>query len=337
MMMRLLDIIRILATWLVVIDVFAMGEIDDGCLTSELNGRMGNLMFQHASIIGICTARGLDYKKCAYLSNSGWNTWDLPIKEFIQTFHLPQDNAATCKIGRGMFYREKSFEYDPHFMEVPLGTTVRGWMQSWRYFHPHAEKIIRQLYTVPEAPSRTAAAFISNIRRLVPHNYKLIGVHVRLGDKLGNPQNAHFYDQWALSEDYYRKAVRLLTARHPHSALVFFSGGGENKNAMNRDREWTRARFGSISNNTFFDHSEDHFVALKALSMCDSIVVAHSTFSWWAGYLSDTLEVVAPYHLFSAAAGEKEGYRMEDYYPPWWSVISNNTAEDRVVGFNPLR
>lgn len=209
-------------------------------------------------------------------------------------------------------------------------------MQSWKYFHPHAEKTVRKLYAVPEVPAHTAKIFVSNIRRLIPHNYKLIGVHVRLGDKLGNPQNAHFYDQWALSEDYYRKAIKLLTARHPRSALVFFSGGGENKDALNKDRDWTKEKFGSLSNHTFFDRSEDHFVALKALSLCDSIVVAHSSFSWWAGYLSNTLEVVAPYHMFSAAAEVTEGYKMEDYYPPWWSVISGNSSEDRVVGYNPL-
>lgn len=297
---------------------------------------MGNLMFQHASIIGICIARKLNYKTCAHLSNAGWNTWDLPIKEFIQTFHLPLESAATCKIGRGKTYREKSFVYDPHFMNLPFGTTVQGWLQSWRYFHPHAEKTIRELYVVPEVPSHTAENFMLNLRKRIPHNYKVIGVHVRLGDKLNNPQNQKFYDQWALSEEYYFKAIRLLTARHPRSALVFFSGGGENKDQLVRDRHWTREKFGNLSSHTFFDHSDDHFVAFKALSLCDSIVVAHSTFSWWAAYLSDTLEIVAPYHLFSPAAELTEGYRMEDFYPPWWSVVSRNSSEDRVVGHNPL-
>ena len=336
--------LRIMRAWLANIAfVLAMcllgrgfGESGKECLTSELTGRMGNLMFQHASIMGICTARGLDYKSCAHITNSGWNTWDLPIKEFIQSFNLPLESAATCQIARKRYYREKSFVYDPNILSVQFGTTIQGWLQSWKYFHPHAQKTIKSLYTVSGFQAHKAENFIMNIRKHIPHDFKIIGVHVRVGDKLNNTQNAHFYDQWALSEDYYSKAIALLTARHPRSALVIFSGGGESKDSLTKDRHWAKSKFGGLSNHTYFDHSEDHFIAFKALTLCDSIVVAHSTFSWWAAYLSNTLEIVAPYHIFSAAAEITEGYKMEDYFPPWWSVISKNSSEDRIIGYNPL-
>lgn len=329
------------ASWLcLVIIVFVLlvtvNADEKDCLTVELNGRMGNLMFEHASVVGICVARKLDYKTCAHLSNTGWNTWDLPIKDFISVFNLPVESTKTCQIVRRRDYREKSFTYDPHFQKLEFGTTIHGWLQSWKYFHPHAEQIIRKLYTVPEFQAHTAENYMLNIRNHIPHDHKIIGVHVRLGDKLNNPQNENFYDKWSLSENYYRKAITLLTRRHKKHALVFFSGGGETKDHLSRDRHWTKEKFGNLSNYTFFDHSDDHFVAFKALSLCDSIVVAHSTFSWWAAYLSETLEIVAPYHLFSPTAEVTEGYSADDFYPPWWSLISQNSTEDRIVGPNPL-
>lgn len=305
------------------------------CLTVELLGRMGNLMFEYASLVGICVARQHDHKMCAHISNANWNTWDLPIKEFIQTFNLPLVSAKTCHITRNK-YREKSYVYDPHVTNIQFGTTIQGWLQSWKYFHPHAEKVLRELYTVPEVPAHHAENYILNIRNHIPHDYKVLGVHIRLGDKINNKQNKNFYDQWSLSEDYYKKAIALLTARHKKYALVFFSGGGENADNLNSDRRWTKQHFSGLSNYTFFDHSEDHFVAFKALTLCDAIVVAHSSFSWWAAYQSETLEIVAPYHMFSPSAEKTEGYSMEDYYLPWWSVISQNSSEDRIIGYNPF-
>jgi galactoside 2-L-fucosyltransferase 1/2 len=308
----------------------------DECLTVEMLGRMGNLMFEYASLVGICLARGMNHTTCAHISNSNWNTWDLPIKEFIQTFNLPLTSASTCNIARRRDYREKSYMYDPHMLQVDYGTTIHGWLQSYKYFHPHAEKTLRQLYKLPEFSAHRGENFITNIRNHLPAGTVLIGVHVRLGDKINNQQNVHFYDQWSLSEAYYHKAIQLVAARHKSYALVFFSGGGENKDGLTSDRHWTKQHFSGISNHTFFDHSDDHFVSWQALSLCDSIVVGHSSFSWWAAYLSSTLEVVAPLHMFSAAAEKSEGYAADDYYPPWWTLLSGNAAEDRVIGPNLL-
>ena len=91
-----------------------------------------------------------------------------------------------------------------------------------------------------------------------------------------------------------------------------------------------------MSASVYFDESEDHFVSLKAIGLCDAVVVAHSTFSWWAAYLADTLEVVAPYHYFTSHLEVEKKYVMEDFLLPWWTVLSSNSSEDRIVGWNPL-
>lgn len=313
----------------------AASQLND-CLSVELLGRMGNLMFEYASLVGVCTARGLNYTKCAHISNAGWNTWDLPVQEFIHVFSLPIVSSASCNTVNRKTYREKSYVYDPTLLQLQYGTTIQGYLQSHKYFHPHAEKALRSIYTVPEVPAHRAENFINNIRSHVPAGMKLIGVHVRLGDKINNQQNVNFYNQWSLSEAYYMKAIKLLTLRHPQFALIFFSGGGENNDGLNKDRHWTKQHFSGLSNYTFFDHSDDHFVSFKALGLCDAIVVGHSSFSWWSAYLSDTMEIIAPYHLFSKTAEQTEAYSIEDYYLPWWSLLSEDPSEDRIVGPNLL-
>lgn len=52
------------------------------------------------------------------------------------------------------------------------------------------------------------------------------------------------------------------------------------------------------SHHVFYESSGDEFTALRSLMRCDVIVVAHSSFSWWAAYLSDTMEVIAPKDLY---------------------------------------
>jgi hypothetical protein len=301
------------------------------CFTVEFEGRTGNLMFEYAALLGLCTYRGQDYRACAFLAIPSWTFW--PVNEFVTEFNLQQ---AACQITPGMTISEKTFSFDEDIMHAPSGSALHGWLQSWKYFHPHAEHIVREVFALPNRSVTEAESFISSIRTKLPLGTHLIAVHVRVGDKVHDQKFKQRYDQWSLSEAYYRKAIRLLQLRHPHSALVIFSGGGETKDDLRRDRQWTKERFGTAGTHVFYDESEDHFASLKAIGLCDSVVVAHSTFSWWGAYLSSTLEVVAPYHYFTPQIELEKKYKIEDYYLPWWSVISQNSSEDRIIGWNAL-
>jgi hypothetical protein len=99
-----------------------------------------------------------------------------------------------------------------------------GYFQSWKYFHPHAEFIVRRAFVFNSNIENSSNAFIGGIRKKCrSKDYcKLIGVQVRVGDKLNN----NFYDQWSLRELYFRKAMSLFAKKFPHFELhfVFFVG-----------------------------------------------------------------------------------------------------------------
>lgn len=321
---------RLVFVVLFVSELLVIGD-SESCLTVDFAGRTGNLMFEYATLVGVCTARGQDYRTCARLSIPGWTFW--PVDEFVKEFNL---TSADCKVDRKLMVSEKVASYDEDIMKAPTGSVLHGWLQSWKYFHPHASNIVHDTFIIPAKSAAPADEFISQIRYQTPPGTFLIAVHVRVGDKIHDPQFQHRYDQWSLSEHYYKKAIRLLQLRHPQSALVIFSGGGETKDDLRNDRQWTKERFGKEGTLVFFDESENHFTSLRAIGLCDAVVIAHSTFSWWAAYLSSTLEVVAPYHFYTSQIEAEKQYRVEDYYLPWWSVISQNSSEDRIVGWNPL-
>jgi hypothetical protein len=316
-----------------------------GCWTVEFRGRMGNLMFEYASLIGICIYRGFEPFSCAHMKNLKMNTMDLPVAEFINVFQLPLNSSLTCEISHHEVEHEKSCSFDKKLLEVLPGTVIHGYLQSWKYFHPHGESVIRKMFELPEQVTAKAERLLASIRKKLPPDFKVIGVHIRRGDKVVHNQYEEVYDQWALSEDYYRRAIQLLTRRHPRCALLFFTGGGTSPDVLHNDRAWVMDHFGNFSHTklgrvktpVFFDESEDHFVSFKALSLCDAIVVAHSSFSWWSAYLStSTMEVVAPYHMFSKSFLNKCSFVSGDYNLPWWSLIAHNSSLDRIIAYNNI-
>lgn len=293
-------------------------------------------MFEYAMVLGACVTQKLDYRSCVYVEVPEVEDYSSPIGETFAAFSLHTASNTTCRIDRSHVVYERNFAFDSRVLHAPPGSVISGYVQSWKYFHPHAEQLVRKAFTFPPAASARANAFLTQVRSQIPVDFKVIAVHVRAGDKVYDEKVAKHFDSWSLSMDYYKKALTLLTRRHPRSALLFFSGGGFTKEGLVQDRKFTKERFGNFSSAVFFDDSEDHFTSMKAMSLCDAIVVAHSSFSWWAAYLSETMEVVAPYHFFSPELEIHSGYVMEDYYLPWWSVLSGNRAEDRIVGWNTL-
>jgi hypothetical protein len=121
---------------------------------------------------------------------------------------------------------------------------------------------------------------------------------------------------------------------------------------MARDREWALAHIiGNFSQDDsllqhnksssgggeiyfHFEKSGDHHVAMRALSLCDGLIIGQSSFGWWAAYISNSSEVVAPRNIHSDKGPRVE---FEDYFLPWWTLLSSNAAEDRIVGWKRAR
>ena len=185
--------------------------------------------------------------------------------------------------------------FDANVLQQPVGTQLHGYLQSWRYFHPHASDIVQKTLKVPLAKAEEAAAFVSNIRTTLSAQasshggrpIKLVAVHVRRGDKLNHPH----YDQWSINEPYYKKAFSLLAARHSwqHLAFLFFTGGELDEAGLIADSEWTKTTLTSflpLSDRAFFSEGTDYLKDLHAFGLCDIFITGPSSFSWWAAYLA---------------------------------------------------
>jgi len=194
------------------------------------------------------------------------------------------------------FYVENAFIYDSGFLDLPDGTCLRGYFQSERYF----DEIKADIRTAFQPRDPYLLSKVDpQLQKLRQKSQVLVAVHVRRGDFLELPERD------CLTNDQFLDAAMAM---FPGAHFLIFSD----------DLNWCRARFSvrqDVSFSPFTRVLEDFF----AISRCDHHILAKSTFSWWAAWLSKSpnQKVVAPrikQDLTWAGASP-------DYYPKEWTVL----------------
>lgn len=100
-----------------------------------------------------------------------------------------------------------------------------------------------------------------------------VAIHVRRGDYVGN---SFYVDLW--ETDYYEKAKALF----PDEKFMIFSD----------DIEWVKKH--SLHSNYTYDHG-DELDSFNRMSACKGIIIANSSYSWWASYLAkEGTKIIAP-------------------------------------------
>lgn len=99
------------------------------------------------------------------------------------------------------------------------------------------------------------------------------GIHLRVGANPINPneprysENPFYYK--LIETGYYIKALEHF----PHGKFIIFSD----------DMEFAKTYF--VGDRFAFDESENDIEAFNKLASCQNIIMANSSWSWWAGYL----------------------------------------------------
>lgn len=99
-----------------------------------------------------------------------------------------------------------------------------------------------------------------------------VAIHVRRGDYVNNP----FYVDLAKT-DYYQNAMLQFPREH----FMVFSD----------DIEWCKQQ--DMFKGCSFSEGHDEVEDLNIMASCKGIIMANSSFSWWAAYLSNA-KVIAP-------------------------------------------
>jgi len=125
--------------------------------------------------------------------------------------------------------------------------------------------------------------------------------------KLLNLKNPNYHPSQTLN--YYEEAKKILQDKLGfRPTYLYFSD----------DKQWVRDNFTLEDSDKIveFDHDYEEFITMKK---CDHFVIANSSFSWWAAWLSDSENkiVVAPKIWF----GPQANSNWKDIYCENWIVL----------------
>lgn len=180
----------------------------------------------------------------------------------------------------------------------PEPVLFAGWLQSERHF-AHRAAEIRRLLDVPHA----SAAFDRWRDALAAPN--AVALHVRRGDLL-KKQNRMFAVQ---SPQYYERAGRLVAERTGAADFYVFTD----------DPAWARAEVRLPGRTTIVSGPEGGSAVddFRLMARARHIVIANSTFSWWAAWLGERPGscIVAP------AVWSSDGGRLPHLLPARWTIL----------------
>jgi hypothetical protein len=248
------------------------------------NGRLGNQLFQLASMIG--------------LAHKFYTKLELPTWPYAKYFNSAPafDRLFTDSPAGGVEAKETTFGYVEDWppMREHARIDVWGYLQSEKYWKPY-EIFIRGALTFKHD-------FIQQVRTSLHFDdlKRPIALSVRRGDYVNNP-NYHLLP----IVGYYYTALETHFPDWRERDIVVFSD----------DIPYCRCHFSSFNNVHYSDNNSD-IEDICALSQCDDFIIGNSTFSWWGAYLANRGKVVRPVHHFNGDLKVK--CSTKDYYPTEW-------------------
>lgn len=134
-----------------------------------------------------------------------------------------------------------------------------------------------------------------------------VALHIRRGDYL-NAHNFHV-DLW--KTDYYERAVAMF----PDEKFIVFCKDNQSSEQDTKDREWCNENLPHLVGNRWefapWENSETD--DLNLMASCKHIIMANSSFSWWAAFLNPNPHkaVVCPKNWFV------DGNQRTELLPEW--------------------
>lgn len=253
-------------------------------------GRLGNVLFEIASVIGL--GKKLGRVPCFDIHPN----YDSFLKRVVEKYPAVKDSSIETI---GDIYKSNFYE----FYEVPTSAKVLkliGYLQTPTYFEDIKDDI-KELFK----PSEDVIVKLKS-----KYFYEnLVAVHIRGGDykKLSN-----IYE--SLGSNYYSKAIKYFKNKNSLSKFIIFTD----------DEPYAKSILKSCCDSSisyeFADQSNcNEFEVIHWMSLFKNIIIANSTFSWWGAYLGNANEVIAPLEWYSTEPPSD----WADIYPTEWITLTN--------------
>lgn len=276
----------------------------------ELRGGLGNQLFCYS--FGYAMAKK---NNAQLLIDSSMNDSGIQRNLEIQKFKIQYLKRITIKYTKNRFLRLIGYNYIRRKLhiglltktyldeecylplkkiEVTRSTYFRGYWQNYRFFDAYRKDIQGMMEFNYEA----SAGFNRWMNEIKECNS--ISIHVRRGDyvTLG----------WQLNEQYYIKAINMITLNDMDAKFYVFSDD------LNYCKKLISKYYKNI-NVEYVEYESDNRTVedLILMSHCKQMILANSSYSWWAAYLNKNSNprIICPVYK----------QWKESYYPDEWEKV----------------
>ena len=271
------------------------------------NGRLGNQMFQYASMRGIASVKGFD--------------WVVPPENYdhtanyalFETFKMTNVRDKNIGFVEGEILKETIHCYDKNLVDsCSDNTNLDGFFQTEKYFEKISDEI-RSDFTFKDEYLKPCKEFIDSL------DTTPIFLHIRRGDAIGKE---HYHPVAPMS--YYVEALKRFDEDTP--CFVFSD-----------DLDWCKSQDLFKSDKFLFNDNIERYdyqsmdgsgsmqytllphVDLCLMSLCSGAIIVNSSFSWWGAWLQNNRgKVIASKPWFGPSASDLD---TSDVVPDHWEII----------------
>lgn len=194
-------------------------------------------------------------------------------------------------------------DFYPSFYEMKENVYFDGYFQNPLYF----TQIKDTLYADFSLRKGLSAKGLDLIDDIAHSNSVAISVrHAADYEQLG----------WSLSEDYYLAAIAYLKERYSNLKFYVFAD----------NLDWCKKHFASEQNIRFCDSDDEncgYAAGLFFMANCRHVIIANSSYSWWAGYLNKSQSVVVPNHWLPEKQNAFVKATFKQLYLPNWITMED--------------
>lgn len=255
-------------------------------ISAEIMGGLGNQLFQIANVIAYKERVDNDKMIVFKYEENLYNHFNLPRKTYWHSLFKNQFNVLNEKeynqiefmpLNERVWHKSLLSSY----ICIPHNILFRGYYQSFRDYNDNVRNsMIHYIYSNDEIVTKAKDIYEEIKKSLNANDDDLITVHIRRTDYILS-SDQHYNLQF----DYYKKALEIANCKK----LVIFSD----------DIQWCRDNITKELYNyddIYFVDNNDVAIEFILMSLFKNNIIANSTFSLWASYISNHKNkiVIAP-------------------------------------------
>ena len=246
------------------------------------NGRLGNQMFQYASLRGIANYNQYQWMipppDCNHRDNYG----------LFDTFEMKHAKPENLGFNDGMTITEKTHAFDDSMFYCTDGVNIDAYLQTEDYF-VHIADQIREDFTFKKDYLEPCQELISSL------DSPPIFLHIRQSDNIGREEYHPI-----LPISYFEDALGYFAEDTPCFVFTDDIDWCKKQSFFDQDRFMfndsnERYEYQTIDGTGMMQNTLLPQVDLCLMSLCSGGIIANSSFSWWGAWLQNGRgNIIAP-------------------------------------------